>query len=237
MLKRKRTTGPVTPYKRPRRTGTQGPTTTMTIRPSPLYHQRRPLGSPEKKYYDTTVIDNGSGVAAGVVIPSLIAGIVQGTTDSTRIGGKIRITNINLRGFTSNVDLAAGGLAGFYLRIILFVDKQANGATATVTDILATANFNSFRNMNNLSRFVILKEKFIRCPIEVTTATAAATHTDQNPRLWKINKKVNIDICYSANAGAVTDLRSNNIGILYFPSSTNVVPCSDGRCRIKYFDA
>lgn len=205
--------------------------TTMAIQPSPLQGKYSGVRA-EKKYFDGNTIDNTLNVTGGNVFPTLVAGIVQGTTDNTRVGGKICVTNVNIRGFRNMASYGTAAFFGGYLRVILYVDKQTNGNGAIVTDILQSATINAYRNMNNLDRFIILKDKFYKTSVTATNAL----HTDTSRQFWKINAKGKWEIQFSGNTGGIADLRSLNIGMLYITSDPNVQSCSLGRCRIKYYD-
>ena len=45
------------------------------------------------------------------------------------------------------------------MRVMLYHDKQANGATAAVLDILESADYQSFNNLVNSGRFRILMDR------------------------------------------------------------------------------
>lgn len=185
----------------------------------------------EKKYLDTALTSTAD-ISAGAVLNSLNL-VPQGTTDVTRIGNKIRITNINCHGYANNDDQTTAAFGGGNLRVILFQDKQCNGATAAVTDILKSANIQSFRNMDQVDRFNILYDKVHHIPIMATNAL----HTSYGARYWKINKKCNIDVHFSSTTGAITEIRSNNIGILYISDQATVNACNQGTARVKFIDA
>jgi len=207
-------------------------TTTMTFNRSPLSRPNYNRLAVEKKYWDGSPIDFVGNATGGNVFPTLIAGIVQGTTDNTRIGGKICVTNVNCRGFRNMASYGTAAFFGGYLRVVLYIDKQCNGANALVTDILQSATINAFRNMNNLDRFIILKDKMYKTSIDATNAL----HTDTSRQYWKINTRGKWEISFSGNTGGIADLRSLNIGMFYITSDPNVQSCSLGRCRIKYYD-
>lgn len=215
------------PFKKPRRTNTR-PTVTMTRNISPNYNRL----SVEKKYFDGNTIDFTGNATGGQVFPTLVAGVTQGTSDNTRVGGKICVTNVNCRGFRNMASFGTVAYFGGYLRVILYVDKQTNGNGALITDILQSATINAFRNMNNLDRFIILKDKMLKVSIDSTNAL----HTDTSRQYWKVNAKGKWEIQFSGNTGGIADLRSLNIGMLYISSDANVQSCSLGRCRIKYYD-
>jgi len=194
-------------------------------------YKRALPGSLEKKFLDTDVT-NFSDVTAGVIVNSLNL-VPQGTTDQTRIGNKIIVKNINIHATCNVDDQGTASFRGGVLRVILYVDKQANGATAAVTDILKTAAIHSFRNMDQTDRFDILMDRIIPC----TVFGANALHTNEQTKWWKANKKCDISVHFSSTTGAITELKSNNVGLLYIADSSFVNAAKVGTARIKYVDA
>lgn len=225
--KRARVAGMSSYYVGPLGAGAVVPGYTRTVG---AYRRAAPW-SVEKKFFETSIV-NTADVSGGVVLNSLCL-IPQGTTDQTRIGNKITIKNINLRGYASNDDVAGAAYGGGHIRIILYIDKQANGATAGVTDILKTTNgIASFRNMDQVDRFVILKDKVVKVPILSTNAL----HTGTDNKIWKMNIKCNIVVHYSSTVGAITELRSNNIGLLYIADKATINAAEIGLARVKFTD-
>jgi len=119
------------------------------------------------------------------------------------------------------------------LRVIVYVDKQANGAAAAITDIVKTAALASFRNMDQVDRFDILMDKVFK----IGSGGTNALHTDEGKKYWKINKKCNYPVHFSSTTGAITELKSNNIGILYLADVANVNAAVASVCRVKFVDA
>lgn len=184
----------------------------------------------EKKFFDSD-ITNSANVQSGVIFNSFNL-IPQGTTDQTRIGNKITVRNINVRAISAVDDAGTGALGGGYLRVIIYVDKQCNGVAATVTDILKSAAINSFRNMDQVDRFLILKDKMIK----VTVDSANALHTATSTTFWKASWKGALPIHYSSTTGAITELRSNNIGMIYISDNPALNAAGTGIARIKFTD-
>lgn len=199
--------------------------------PNKIFLPTRSLANQEKKFLDTS-IQNTADVSAGVIIPSLNL-IPQGVTDVTRVGNKVTLTKVNLRGLAAMEDFGTAAFSGGVLRTILFIDKQTNGATAAVLDILRTAAVLSFRNMDNLDRFIILDDTTIRVPIE----SANVLHTAISRFPWSVNKKINVDVHFSGTTGAITELRSSNIGLLYIADLAVVDAAILGNARVKFVDA
>lgn len=185
---------------------------------------------PEKKYLDTTATAVNAPTTG--VIQAVFTVIPQGTTEITRVGGKITVTNFNVRG---NFSLTTTALSGTpnndVVRMILFIDKQTNGAAPAVTDILKSANGQAYMNLDNVDRFQILKDKMIK--VGFTASGSTNLVGDLVP--WKINKKMNLPIHYSSTTGAITEVKSNNIYMLF--TSWQGVVNFNYYARVKFTDA
>lgn len=157
----------------------------------------------------------------GVVHTSMVL-IPQGTTQKERLGRKAIIRSIAFRLILS-VPLVQGQADipdGEVFRIILFIDKQCNGANAAVSDILITTAIEGYRNMANIGRFTILCDKHVT--INRTVAMADGTNTSSSPLVYRRIKgyyKLNLPIEYSGTAGSITEIRSNNIAWLFITQS------------------
>lgn len=127
-------------------------------------------------------------------------------------------------------------IQGDSLRVILFVDHQCNGATAAVLDILDVATIHEFRNLVNVGRFDILLDKTHVINYRTLASDATAKY-DQGFVLeeYKFYKKVSIPIEFNAQAGAITEISSNNVGVLLI--STNGLCGFASKFRIRFSDA
>ncbi len=190
------------------------------------------LALAELKFIDVTY-DNAP-VTTGGLIESSINIIAQGITESTRIGRKCTITNIGWRYDVAlpERDAAATPETGDVLRLILYQDKQTNGASATVVNILQVANYQSFNNLSNKGRFTILMDKTHSINyMNMASDGAAVVSLSSVVRSYTFFKKCNIGIEYddTAATGALTTIRTNNIGILAI-SRSGVVQIASQIC-------
>lgn len=185
------------------------------------YYGRYGADSKEKKFFDgimaaTALTATGSVLEAGSLI-----NIAQDTGESDRIGRKCTVKSIHFKGqliLPTQADIAT---ASDRYRIIVYHDKQCNGATAAVLDLLQTEDIDSFRNLENSGRFVIFYDK----TQAINASAAAGNGTDNDTvavhRHWKFNKTCNLPIEYSNTTGAISGIRSNNIGIMVISEITN----------------
>lgn len=172
----------------------------------------------ELKWFDTSTDENAIS-STGVVKGSLNL-VPQGTGESERVGRRILVRTVAGRFSTElNLEQNVSDIGpGDIVRIILYCDKQANGGNPAVTDILQTAAYDAFRNLNQKDRFKILHDQFIT--INRRVAMTDGTNTAQSPivqgfkfrKYWRLN---GLPIEFDGVSGAITTITSNNIGVLY----------------------
>lgn len=199
-------------------------------------YQRSAPGSYEKKYFDTVYAAASIPAAGGFTVSWNL--LPQGTTKNQRIGNKCVLTNLNFHGQFTLLTQAAASVVGDKIRWIVFVDRQANGAVpAAIADLIqtmpgATTDVNSFRNMDNVDRFVILKDKTYTLN---QTTQSGSLGSNVVTREIKMNKKVNIPLEFSSTTGAITEIRSNNVLALIISLGNNLTQFA-GTSRVKFSD-
>ncbi len=217
----------------------------QVIRPIVVPGITRQVGffaSTELKFHDQDV--NDPGVAgSGTIFTNASAEasllrIPEGNGASARIGRKITVRQINWR---FEIKLAeADGVANpandTTVRVLLYLDKQANGAAAAVTDIVVASNFQSFNNLSNSKRFRTLMDR----TYNLNRPSGGGNGTTSDWAGLRVSdtffKKVNIPIEYNSTAtdGSLATIRSNNINMLIFGSTADAVFTS--KMRIRYSD-
>ncbi len=151
--------------------------------------------------------------------------IAQGNGQSQRVGRKIMLTNISVRWVATRVAITdqEAAMAPTIVRMVWYIDRQANGAVATPSDIFTDTgeDFLQFRNLANAQRFKILKD------IEVTLnpSAGAGDGTVENDwagetKVGQFHKILNLPILYnqSATTGAIATIESNVIGCIMVSS-------------------
>lgn len=192
----------------------------------------------ELKFVDTTVGLTASAVA-GVVLSSSLNVIPEGNGESQRVGRKITIKRLGIRGSWENQLATTASNMDNRLRIVVYQDKQTNGAAATVTGILETATIDSFRNLANQGRFRILFDKTIAVRNTETVNTNTTTFTSViETRSWSFFKALNIPIEYdnSLTTGVISTQRTNNIGIIILSATDAAPPQVAFTARVRYSD-
>lgn len=161
----------------------------------------------EIKYHE---ISFGQSITTtGVILgsPTSLNLIPQGDSDINRHGNKLTITQINLRG---TVNTIADTLPA-YVRMALILDKQANGAYPSYSDIYKTnTSVHSYLNLNNKDRFTVLKEWTFTLNAPLMFDGADAYYGITKKKI-SYSKSCNIEIAFGSSGNAITDMRSNNL--------------------------
>ncbi len=200
------------------------------------YYGRYPPQGGELKFFDTTRALVAAS-ATGVITNSSLNLIPGGSTESERIGRKCTLKSVMLKGVVVMDAATAASEADQSLRIMVYCDKQCNGATATVAGLIDGPLIHGFRNLSNSSRFKILYDKTTNCPIRAVAQTAAGTYTTlQDSFQFQIYKKVDIPLEFSAATGAITELATNNIGVAVICYTAQRLPRLAYTARVRFSD-
>lgn len=188
------------------------------------------------KFHDSDL--NDAVIASGGVITDSLNHIVAGTGENERVGRKCTLKKVFWTGHVTLPEVVAAATPGPYdrVRLILYLDKQANGATvANTTDILENAVFDSYRNLVNSGRFVILCDKKITLnyPTLASAGAGSYSHTAIS-RPFSLFKNINVPIEFSGTTGGMSEIKSNNLGVLVF--SENGIAGLVSTVRLRFSD-
>lgn len=213
--------------------------------------------APVEKKMHVSKDNQGSILAAVGNTTSLVAGIAQGNGYENRVGSKTYIHSLDIKatlgGDTASLiaerdcDIA---------RIVLFVDRQANGTTPTWADLMDTRTTSinnltdAFRNLENTSRFQVLFDKRYMLASGIflaDTPDQAGQWKSPGCKLVHIHKEfrqplvVTYDDKEAAPAGqdgSSPHIRTNNIWIIAVADGNNSAdnPKFGFTCRLRYTD-
>ncbi len=187
----------------------------------------------ETKFHDVD-LDDAVVANTGAVTPSINL-IPQGVTEIQRDGRKCTITKIQWRCRVQlpETDAAADPAQGDTLRMIMFLDKQANGATAATLDFLESTDFQSYKNLANSSRFWTIFDKTVSINYAGLASDGAGVVSQAKvTRNYSFFKKCVIPLEFDSTTGAITEIRSNNIGVLLI--SENGVVGFGSKIRLRF---
>ncbi len=165
-----------------------------------------------------------TAVTSGVIItsPSLVA---QGDTKSSRSGNSIRLKSIQWKAIFK-IDASA---VATYCRCMIVLDRQVNGATFAIGDLVEDASISDFmvspRDTDNANRFSILWDRLV--PLNISGNQTAS---------FSMRKKLNYVVNFDGTTAAVTDLTSNGIFLVIASDEATNAPLITDFCRIRFVD-
>lgn len=189
----------------------------------------------EKKFFDAGAGDSTDVTTSGVYNYQSICKVAQGNGSNNRLGRRILIDTINVRGvinWPNQTDLVK--MTGT-VRIMVVWDKQANGAVPTVGTHLTNNDISDYNNLNYSDRFVTLGEKRITFNQPHAVLTGPVYSSPSQEQFIEFYIKCHIPVIFSSTAGALTELVSSNI-FVYSVCDTNVTGVVDIASRIRFHD-
>lgn len=185
---------------------------------------QRQINLGELKNADNTVIWPAFGAVFGSF--SLLNGLAQGTSATTRIGRKIVMKSVYVRG---PVQMAPTGTGSSPLRMLIIYDKQTNGAVPLATDVLLVDGIGNPNNLNNSRRFVTLADIVVPC---IGTAGPQSTY-------FVFYKKLNLVTEFNNGTnGTVSDIQTGSVyALTYTTGSIGTASLQYGTiARIRFSD-
>lgn len=189
----------------------------------------KPIGKikPELKWKDTQT-PTGVPPFGTWITPNLINGLQVGGSPTQRVGRKVNFTKLLVRGLFTASSVTPPD-TDTNIRIMVFADRQANGSTPLVLDVVTSDEFNAPMNLDNRDRFVILADIVIEQCVGITNQAVQFT----------INRKFNIETVFNANGnGTAGDISTNSIWIMYCGSHNNFSQPlgAQVRSRLRFID-
>lgn len=173
----------------------------------------------EFKHFDTTL---PSGVVSiGGNTPLILNSVPQGDTDVTRDGDQYRLKSVQTDGY-----IKWGGVnASDHVRCLWVIDTKPDQAVPAYTDVLAVADINSQRNLDNKSRFIILKDKHF-----------IVSSNNPESRI-KFYKKMDMKTQQNTNLGSTfANIMNHALFFLIISNSPTSAPTYEARHRIRFVD-
>lgn len=169
-------------------------------------------------------------VVSTTPIVTLLNGLSQGTTASTRIGRQILMKSIELRGHFQ----ADSATTFTPVRCACVLDRQPNGAAPAFTDIYDAATPTALRNISNKKRFKVLFDSGV---LAVTGNSSAPNDNSLIP--YEHYRKIKIPVQYnSGNAGTVADIATNSLFMVFIGGTASGTADAGftGSLRVRYED-
>lgn len=188
--------------------------------PVPQLYRRGPRM--EIKYVDNAATDDNFQLVGGSPF-ILLNGIVQGAGNNQRIGNKVSLKALRIKGQIINLATAVQT----YARVLIVYDKQPNGALPTYASVMqtrdsagaATNTAFSDPNFDNKERFTILRDTTIVLP-SVTNTAGVLTNVgfDQQAKndinVFNIDMYIKLKGLHTAYTGATAGIADISTGSL-----------------------
>ncbi len=162
--------------------------------------------------------------------------IPEGNGESDRVGRKITIKNIHVKGLIKLAAATAATDTSDQVTCMLVQDTQTNGIQFAANILLDTDAFDSFRNLANSKRFKILYKRVVTLKAGGAAPSGAAFVFSEDVKTLNVNVATSIPIEYdnSANTGVITSVRTNNV--YWVTQSESAVTGIIATARIRYTD-
>ena len=212
---------------------------------APQYIPKTITPKPEIKTVDVPLTSSNFRLFATPPIPILLNGSQTGAGFWNRIGSKIRMKSIQMKG---SIVQALTSVEG-YLRMVVVYDKQANGAFPTLSTVFETrdnagAQTNTVYSMmktESRDRFEILKDETWRSPSATYTA-GVQTNGPSFPGVdneFEFNcfvKLKNRKATYNASTGAIGDITTGSLFVYFIAAGTDNAWTCNWTSRLRFYD-
>lgn len=216
----------------------------------------RPVQTPAALYRRGTEVKTVDVKVTNQVINStgsiaLLNGIAEGTSFNNRVGRRVSLKSLQISG---TLDDNTGGTPindSLYVRMLVLYDRQNNGGTPALADILqdvdsagtTTTDAYSGINMNNSDRFKVLMDNRVFIPNDQTSA--AGTNLEQGiagylPSTGETNikrfiKLGGLETHYGTANANVAGCQTGAIWLVFVAAGSNMLQ-ANLRIRLRYFD-
>lgn len=182
----------------------------------------------------TVDVDQATYQADTTGTVTLLNGIATGTDFTNRIGRKVNIKSLYIKGWLANTGTTT---VNTMCRLVVVYDSQSNGAAPAITDVFKAANGTSHLNLDNRDRFKVLYDKHYALAAVNNTATQAYAGS---PTVYpvKLFRKLNLEEQFNGIAATVGSISTGAIYMLTFSSAN---PAGGGvfilSTRIRFQDS
>lgn len=200
---------------------------------------------PELKAFDLASSNRNFTAIAGPPGFTVLNAMVLGSDYFNRIGRKISMKSLHLRGAIYPLGVASANVS--VLRTIVFYDSQPDAGAPLITDLIQDANAGgassslSEINLNNRERFLILRDKmWYMGPSAANQAGQTVLNDGQQCLVFnEFIKLKGLDAIYNGtNGGTAADLTSGALFIVCFTDNVGTTNswALTFTSRLRYWD-
>lgn len=189
----------------------------------------------ESKYLDT--LFTSADISNSWSTPACLNLVGIGDLPTERVGKKYHIHSLQLHGrvTTAGEDDLASPYIPPIVRIIIFQDRQTNGALATGLQVMDTDVVESLRNAEYETRFKCLfDQKFVLDGSIVSTDGANTCAQRTIPQVFDFYKKLSIDVSTIDGDADIAAIVDNSIHVITIASTTALDARLHMHARIRF---
>lgn len=187
------------------------------------------LGGGELKTIDTGTINDS---LAPTAVCTLINGVAVGTDYNTRDGRRIRMKHLTLKFAVYNSGASSSNPD--VCRIMIVLDRQANGTVATSAQMLQTNTVFSPMNLDNRDRFLVLKDIMIGTEGATFSGGYVATGNSKS-YVRKVFVPLNRMTTYSGTAATIGSISTNALYLVYNAQNSNQTSITYNS-RVRFYE-
>lgn len=196
-----------------------------------------------------TMIDPGQTInlgSAAVATPQCLCAPIVAATLNGRIGRKIMMLKVRVKGFVNVPPQAAQNACDTAgeIRIVLVMDKQTNAAQMLGANLFndgtaAATTVHAMQNPNFFGRFKILKERTISVGDLNITGSPTAGDVIQTGKVYPFKMsyrfRTPVEVNFNAtNAGTVGDIINNSLHMVAGSNNVSFAPTISYYSRVAY---
>lgn len=169
----------------------------------------------EWKFFDFQIVDSFVSITGDMI--ATINRLEQGVEENQRIGRKCTLRKL-IMNYTiglAQVNNASKAAKPDTIRVIVFLDHQTNKTAAIPGELLERQEYRSERNLSNEHRFVFLMDELHTVNYYTLTSASASDFSSAGvikDFRWVLNCFIPIE--FSGTDGLITEITSNNIGVM-----------------------
>ena len=189
----------------------------------------------EKKFVDYQVTGaaivqtvTGAVINPGGAVACLTA-TAQGDGENERDGRQEKSLSLHVQGTVTFAEVsAASPQTKHFVRVLIFQDKQTNGALPNSQDVLddtVVTGVNrpqAFRNLQFINRFKVLRDFIIRCPNQEPVHTGVTTISAGNQVPFSVHIPLKHSVHHTGTTAAIANIADNSISLMAIASGPSV---------------
>lgn len=198
----------------------------------------------ELKAFDVAATGINFDTPANPPVFVALNAVVNGAELYQRVGRKIYMKNIHIRGFVVNTATSTQDMG----RILVVYDSQPNIAFPTIAQLLQDSNAAAATsglseiNLTNRARFQILRDYQVLLPSATNTAGVLTNFemTDQIKNSFNIDMFIKLkgleSVFNGTNGGTIADITSGSIFITCVTQNNNAEWAFEFTSRLRFYD-